>query len=202
MSVLILPAALMAALFSRELLLLWTRSPVTVEHTHLLLSLLVIGTALNGLMNLPYALQLAHAWTKLPFYVNVVAVVLLAPALVLVTRRYGAVGAASVWIVLNVGYVIITIQLMHRRLLQGEKWRWYARDVSLPLAACLAVAALGRWFLPHQLALLPLALSLAIVWLAAVGAAAFAAPLIRAQILVRINRLKVMYVARYDQSIN
>jgi O-antigen/teichoic acid export membrane protein len=182
MSVLILPGALMVALFSRELLLLWTRNPVTVEHTHILLSLLVIGAALNGLMYLPYSLQLAHGWTKLAFYTNVVAVVLLTPTLVLVTRRYGAVGAASVWVILNSGYVLITLQLMHRRLLQDEKWRWYARDVSLPFAACLAVAALGRWLLPDQLALLPLALSLAMVWLAATSVSLLASPQLRTQL--------------------
>lgn len=34
-SVAVLPAALVVALFSKEVLLLWTRSPVTAEHTHL-----------------------------------------------------------------------------------------------------------------------------------------------------------------------
>ena len=131
MSVLILPAALVVALFSRELLLLWTRNPVTVEHSHILLSLLVIGTTLNGLMNLPYSLQLAHGWTKLAFYTNVVAVAFLAPALVVITRHYGAVGAASIWVILNSGYVLITVQLMHRRLLPDEKWRWLRQGCVL-----------------------------------------------------------------------
>jgi hypothetical protein len=146
------------------------------------LSLLVIGTALNGLMNLPYALQLAHGWTKLTFYTNIAAVALLAPALILIARRYGAVGAASVWVILNSCYVLITLQLMHRRLLPGEKRRWYVRDVSLPLAASLVVAGLGRWFLPHQLGSLTLALYLAVVWLAATLAALLGSSQLRTQL--------------------
>jgi O-antigen/teichoic acid export membrane protein len=59
MSVLILPVAIVIALFSYEVILLWTQNQATAERTHLLVSILICGTALNGLMNLPYALQLA-----------------------------------------------------------------------------------------------------------------------------------------------
>lgn len=171
MSVLILPAALIAALFSRDLLLLWTQNPVTAENTHMLLSLLVIGTALNGLMHMPYALQLAHGWTSLAFYTNVAAVAILAPSLIVLTLHYGAVGAASVWVILNSGYVLITIQIMHRRLLPGEKWRWYTRDVAMPLVVSLTLVAVGRWLLPSHLQALLLVVYLVLLWLAAVSTA-------------------------------
>ena len=183
--------------------MLWTRNPVTVEHTHLLLSLLVIGTALNGLMNLPYALQLAYGWTRLAFYTNVAAVLLLAPTLVLVTKRYGAVGAASVWVVLNAGYVLISMQIMHRLLLKGEKWRWYREDVGLPLAATLLVAGVGRWLLPSQLPLALMLLCLSMIGtLALVAAAVLGAPQIRRQLLDLAHRAKVNYAARYAKPAN
>ncbi len=85
--------------------MLWTQSPVTAEHTHLLVSILVMGTAFNGLMNIPYALQLAFGWTRLAFLVNLVSVLLLVPLMIVLTKWYGAVGAASVWVILNVGYM-------------------------------------------------------------------------------------------------
>ena len=56
-SVLVLPAALVVALFSREILLVWTRSSVTADNAHLLVSILIMGTALSGLMYVPYALN-------------------------------------------------------------------------------------------------------------------------------------------------
>lgn len=58
-SVLILPAAIVIALFSYDLLLLWTQDPEMAEKSHLLVSILICGTALNGIMNPPHALQLA-----------------------------------------------------------------------------------------------------------------------------------------------
>ena len=140
MSVLILPATAVITFFSYEILLLWTGNPVTAKNTYMLASVLIIGTALNGLMNMPYALQLAHGWTRLAFYVNLVSVMLLVPLTMLMAWKYGAIGASFVWVILNCGYVVIAIPLMHRRLLTGEKWVWYGKDVGLPMLVALATA--------------------------------------------------------------
>jgi hypothetical protein len=40
--------------------------------THVILSILVISTAMNGVMTVPSALQLAYGWTMLTFTFNVV----------------------------------------------------------------------------------------------------------------------------------
>ncbi len=97
-------------------------------------------------MNPPYALQLAFGWTKLSVFKNVIAVILLVPLIIYMTMRYGATGAASVWLFLNIGYVFFEIPIMHRRLLRKEKWRWYWQDVGVPLIAGLSLAGLGRLF--------------------------------------------------------
>ena len=144
MAVAILPATLVLAFFSKEILELWARNPDVVAHSSLLISLLVIGNALNCLMHIPYALQLAHGWTKLAFYQNVIAVVVLVPAIYLATLRWGAVGAAGVWIVLNSGYLLISVHVMYRRLLIAEKLHWYVNDIAKPLLATLVVVWVGR----------------------------------------------------------
>ena len=72
MSVLVLPAAIVTALFSNEILLLWTQDPITADKSHLLVSILICGTAINGIMYFPYALQLAFGWTSLSFFKNVI----------------------------------------------------------------------------------------------------------------------------------
>ena len=83
MSVIILPAAIVVSLFSSEILLLWTGDPVTAANTHSIVSILIIGTALNGLMYLPFGIQLAHAWTKLVLYTNIIALIVLVPMILL-----------------------------------------------------------------------------------------------------------------------
>jgi O-antigen/teichoic acid export membrane protein len=178
-SVAVLPPVLVVAFFSFELLDIWTRNPVTAEHTHWIVSLLVIGSGLNGLMHLPYALQLAHGWTQLTFTANMIAALLLAPLTIALATHYGAIGAAVVWIILNTGYVLFGIPTMHRRLLRGEQWRWYTVDVGRPLAAALPVVALARWLLPGGISHVMTLLYLVSVSAITLIVTALAAPQIR-----------------------
>ena len=121
MSVLILPVAIFIALFSYEIVFLWTQDPTTAERTHLIVSILICGTALNGLMHLPYALQLAFGWTRLSLLKTLIAVILLVPLIIYMTMHFGATGAAIAWLILNIGMFIFEIQIMHRRLLRKRK---------------------------------------------------------------------------------
>lgn len=147
MAAVIVPAAAFVALFAPELLRLWTDSVITAEYAHTILSLLMLGTALNGLLGLPYALQLAHGWTRLAFISNVVAVIVLVPATIVGASNFGGVGAAGVWLIYNAASVLIVPYLIHRRLLPGERSRWYREDLALPLAVAALVAGLGRFAL-------------------------------------------------------
>lgn len=150
MSVAVLPVAVVVAMFSYEILLIWTQNPVTAEKSHVLVSILICGTALNGLMNVPYGLQLAHGWIKLAFHANLISVILLVPLIIFMTIHYGAKGGASVWVILNAGYLLIAVPIMHRKLLSSEKRTWYWQDLCLPLVACVLVAGLGRIMLGNQ----------------------------------------------------
>jgi len=133
-------AALVLILFSETFLMLWTQDAELARRVAPLLSLLVLGNLLNGLMWIPYQTQLAHGWTRLTVRINLVAVALIVPAILWVTPRYGAEGAAWVWVSLNAGYVVLGIHFMYRRILTHEKWRWYGQDVLSPLAAGTVVA--------------------------------------------------------------
>lgn len=145
----VLPVTAVAAAFAQDLLLLWTGDRALSAASAPIFALLVMGSALNGLMNLPYALQLAHGWTRLAFWINIVSVCIVVPAIWTMGREFGGVGAAFVWPALNLGYVIIAIPLMHRRLLPGEMLRWYWADIFPPLAASLLVVLVWRIAVPR-----------------------------------------------------
>jgi O-antigen/teichoic acid export membrane protein len=118
------------------------------------LSLIVIGTAFNSLMILPYALQLAYGWTKLSFYKNVIAVIIFIPLLVGLVTKYGATGGAVAWIILNVGYVLFEIPIMHHHLHKGEMWHWYIFDIGLPLFVILSIGIISRITMPQDVSIL------------------------------------------------
>jgi O-antigen/teichoic acid export membrane protein len=143
-TLLLVPAAVVLAAFSGHVVLLWTGNRETTDFVAPLVSLLAIGTMLNGLMYIPSALTMAYGWARIGVYVNAVSVLILLPALYFLVPEYGAIAAAVIWVVLNTGYVILVIPFMHRRLLPAEMWRWYRQDVFVPMFMVLAAIGLLR----------------------------------------------------------
>ena len=147
-ALLILPAAAVASAFSGEILLLWTRDQTTASHERVVLSLLVIGTACNGLVTIPYLVQISFGQTKLPLQVNALALVLLVPLVTVTTMYLGAPGAALGWLTLNVCYLLLSSRLTLRQTLPGELRRWYSEDVLRPLLGATIAALLLRAAFP------------------------------------------------------
>ena len=192
MSVLIIPVTVIIAVFSKEILLIWTQNPVTAENTHLLVSVLICGTALNGLCNIPYITQLANGWTKLGLITNFISVILIVPLIIFMATHYGALGGAMAWVILNGGYVLIGIQFMHRRLLTSEKWRWYWQDISLPVLTSLIIAGLGRLILGTQSSQLVTLIYLGLISFSTLIATAIATPATRFIFLNKLADLKLL----------
>ncbi|MFC1536576.1 lipopolysaccharide biosynthesis protein [Pseudomonadota bacterium] len=151
MAAIVMPVAITLSIFAEPLLTIWTQSESTAHFSAPFLSILVIGTALNAMMNIPYAMQIAHGWVKLSIISNAVAAVFLVPSLIWAISEYGAIGAAFIWLSLNTGYVLINSPLIHRRLLPGEFWRWLFVDNSLAVIASLLVVSLSWLALPEGL---------------------------------------------------
>lgn len=142
-------AAIIVITFSDSLLYLWTQNTEIVQHASLVTSLLMIGNLLNGLMWIPYQAQLAYGWTGLALRINIVSVLIVIPALLWITPRFGAEGAACVWIALNAGYVLVGIHFMYKRILVAEKWQWYFEDVAIPMLCATFIALSVKWIFPE-----------------------------------------------------
>jgi O-antigen/teichoic acid export membrane protein len=143
-------AGIMLIAFGERIVALWTANPVLAHQVAPLVQVMAIGTLINGLIGIPYQIQLAHGWTALTIRINIVAVALLVPAIYLVVPAYGAIGAAWVWVTLNTGYLAFDIYFMHRRLLRHDMVRWYWRDVTVPLIAAAAVAEIFHRAIPQS----------------------------------------------------
>lgn len=182
----VLPTAIVAGVFSDQIITLWTRNAELAVHVHTLVSVLAIGAALNLLMSVPYALQYASGWTSLVFWMNVFCIVLLVPAMIASVLRWGPVGAATAGAIVNGLYVLVAVTLMHRRLLRGQTWRWYIEDAILPCAAATATVTVGRLLIARNLKPIFALPEIFIVLLAAFVASAGAASSIRCEIRVRL----------------
>jgi O-antigen/teichoic acid export membrane protein len=139
MATFIFPICFVLIFFIQEILIIWTRNPVTTANTYLMAQVLIAGTMMNSLMVTPYLLIIAHGWTRFSFYQNLIASIILIPLLFWWTSMYGALGGTFVWLFLNAGYILISQPLMHRRLLKHELTRWYFDDTLLPMIAPLLI---------------------------------------------------------------
>lgn len=166
LAVVIASVAAVLVVFAHDLLFLWTGDADLATKVAPALKLLVVGSALNGLMNIPYALQLAHGWTRLAAGLNAASLAVGIPLCLWAVSRYGMVGAALPWLLANLVSVVVGILWMHRRLLPGQAWRWYLQDNLPPLLAGVGMALALHALLPT------LTRSLAgLAWLALAGGA-------------------------------
>jgi len=185
--VVVAAVAAVLMVFGRDVLYLWTGDAATAAKLALPLSILVAGTALNGLMNLPYAMQLANGWTRLTMGMNLVALMVGIPFCIWAVAHHGITGAAWLWFATNLAFVTIGIPLMHRRLLRGEMARWYVRDVLPPAIAAATGTLLASWLLPAVSRSLNGVALLAMASVTALLAAAMASPLVREMLLQQLG---------------
>jgi O-antigen/teichoic acid export membrane protein len=187
MSVILMPAAVLMAIFSREVLMLWTGDAEIVEHAHLILRLLVGGMLLHGLFHIPYYLQVAYGWWRLISNTNVLLLLSIIPLNILMAKNYGGAGAAAVWILLNVCY-LVTVPIMHRRFLRGQQSRWFFEDVCLPLAGALFVGVVAHWLIPQHLSRIEILAYLGAAGLLTVAATAALSSQLRNALLAHLRR--------------
>jgi O-antigen/teichoic acid export membrane protein len=133
MSTLLMPVALVLSIFSESVLFVWTGNLVLAQKTAPLLTVLSLGTMCNGLMNIPYATQVAYGWTKLAIKLNLIALILIIPLIFTLVDQFGAIGGAFSWLILNAGYLIFGINLMHKEILVNEKVKWYKNSLIRPI---------------------------------------------------------------------
>jgi O-antigen/teichoic acid export membrane protein len=195
MAVLVLPVAVFVALFSADILVLWTGDAQVAEHAAPIASLLVLGTAINGLMFLPYGLQLAYGLTSLSLRINITLVVVMVPTLLLAVQLYSAAGAAWTWIGVNVLYMGFAVPLTHQRVLRGEATCWFAKDIVPPLVAAFSVVTLGRLVLTDSSMPATAVVALGATLACAMVASSLAADLTRAWLIARVMQLRVILAA-------
>jgi O-antigen/teichoic acid export membrane protein len=176
MSVAVLPVAAALGFFSPQILGLWTQDALLTDKTYLLVRVMTVSAAVNGLLTIPHALLLAHGHTRIPLWTHVIAIVVLTPVTIWTTLRYGALGATAGWAAYNFLNLMVGMHFIHRLFLPGERRRWYVEDVGRPAAVAVSLVAAGWLLLPRSLPPLPLAVAIALVLACSAAATARAAP--------------------------
>jgi O-antigen/teichoic acid export membrane protein len=185
MLLLIIPLTSVLALFSVEVLQLWTRNPDVARNAGPIATILVLAAAINAVMFLPFTLQLAYGWTSLGLKITMFLTVIVVPAVWMMAKYYGAIGAAYVFLGLQVVNMLVGVPLTHRRLLRHEMTKWFFEDIAPPLAASVLVVGLARVLVGTPMPPLATLGVLLFVLVAALLAATFVAPQIRGSLLTK-----------------
>lgn len=140
----LLPVAAAASIYGKQAVLVWTRNGQLSIAAGPVIGVVILGTAVNGIMHMPYALQLAYGMIRLPLYTAVTMALMVVPLILVLTPKWGTVGAASAWLILNLIYFVFGTLLTHAYLFKGFALQWVFKDVLRPgvITATVMIVAL------------------------------------------------------------
>ena len=168
--------------FGDHVVFLWTHDLALAQRVSPLVSALALGTLLNGLLWIPHQMQLAHGITRLAVRTNLVAILVVLPALWWITPRYGALGAAWVWVALNTGYLTFNAHLMYRLILQSQRRAWYLQDIGIPMLTLILSALVCYSGFPPPESIIGTVATLGTTMFIFLAASSLAAPAIRTKL--------------------
>jgi len=181
-SLVVLPASAIIAFFSFDLVSIWMGNDNIARMISPIVSILVFGSALNSMLGLPYDLTVAYGWASFGFYQNLISSILLVPLMIILAIRFGGMGAAMIWLILHIGYLLVSAPIIHFRILRGELRQWYLIDVGRPFVISSIIVGFGWWFRPRNLAIGLELLLIFAIWLATLFICAISLPHIRYRI--------------------
>ena len=133
------PLAMVLGLFSEPLVTLWTGDADLARQAWPLIFFVAAGFAINGVMHFPYALQLAHGRTGIALQCSMLVGIVVVPLMLVLVNKYGVLGGAASWLIVQVVYLFAGCWLTHRSLLRGSGLRWLLGDIGIPMGASLLV---------------------------------------------------------------
>lgn len=147
-AILVLPLAILCVCFANELVFVWIRNHQMAEKVAPILRLFILGTACNGLMSLPLALQYSFGWLKAIIWQNIITLTLLFPIMFLLYEKLGVLAIASIWLINNLCSLLV-LPIIHRKLIPKISTNDWIKEICiLPLIAPLALNILAMNFLP------------------------------------------------------
>jgi O-antigen/teichoic acid export membrane protein len=151
MALVILPLTLTIVFFSKSILEIWTENKILIDNTHALISILTLGTAINGLVSIPYALSLSAGNSGLFIKINCAFIVFLIPFLIVGISLNGSIGAAYSWLIINVLYALCAPIIVHRYLLRNHAKQWFFEDTLPVLFISSLICGVATFAIPSDL---------------------------------------------------
>jgi len=192
-SVLAFSSALFLALFAEKVLWVWTGNAVVTGGAASTMALYALGNGVAAFGAFPYYLQYAKGEVRLHVIGTLLFLLVLVPTVMVLALRYGAVGAGSAWLLVNLAFLLLWVPYVHRRFLGRFHFDWIRTDIlSIALATTLAGLAL-RMMLVWPRSRGASALVLLAVAAVLVGCAGLASPFARESFRSGVTRIRQIW---------
>lgn len=137
-----LPAALVLALFSKQILWIWTGDSVLAGRAAPILSAYALGSGIVPLNAFSYYLQYSRGRLRLNMVGNVLEMVIFLPGAFFIARWYGPAALGWFWTTSNVIFLIFWTAVVHHKFLPGLHWSWVSKDIGAIVVPTALVGAL------------------------------------------------------------
>lgn len=179
LSMMMLPVAAILAVFSREILMLWTHDAGVAENCRYIVTLLVIGTTINGMCSVPAYAASAFGWPQLITATNMLQAIVIVPLIVVLAYYWHGVGAALAWVAINCTYLFFMLPRFFMKYLRQERYNWYQRDELLPAVLTFAICICSLMIMRERMSIFFQFLQLAATWVVASVTACLVLPHVR-----------------------
>lgn len=145
-AIIAIPIAAILAYFAEQILWSWTGDAEITRQAAPILKLYAVGNGILTIGAFPYYLQIAKGDMKMHLIGNAWFVVVLIPALIWATMRYGVIGAGWAWVAANFVYFFTWLPMVHRRFVKDLHCQWLMHDVGAIVVPTVTAAATVHFF--------------------------------------------------------
>ena len=116
-----------------ELILkLWINEIDIIVNVSPLIRILALATFINCIMWLPFQVEMSSGSVKIINTINIVSCIIMVPFIIILVPIYGSIGAAALWLLLNIIYFTFGGYVILRKIMKTEIFKWYMYDVLFP----------------------------------------------------------------------
>lgn len=134
--------------FSKTIIWVWTGEMNLAEQAYIYLPIIAMSFAMLSIVTIPYNIAIANGYTKLNNVLGIISLCITLPGYWIATQYYGAIGAASVFCVVQIIITLIYIYVINAKYLKEKSISiLYIKQMLLPLTISLSIA-FGFSFIP------------------------------------------------------
>lgn len=129
-------------LYTKDFLLLWTHNPLIAGKADYVAKTLLVGGVFLSFQLMPYYLSIANGYSKANIKLGIACIIFLIPSLIILTNKYGTIGAAIPWLCINSISTVVLGYILINKFLKGEFMSWMINCIVIPIAISIALGYL------------------------------------------------------------